>query len=133
MPCMGCCRRCAIPRLSGTNVARDFVELPSQLYEHWLEEPQVLARFARHYQTGEALPQALLDKLRRRAISTRASPRWNSWPRPSSTWTFHSRSRGEFRPGRMQAASLARIGMPDEIVMRHAAPHFGHVFCRRRL
>ena len=51
------------PRLSGTNVARDFVELPSQLFEHWLEEPQVLARFARHYQTGEPMPAALMEKL----------------------------------------------------------------------
>ena len=51
------------PRLSGTNVARDFVELPSQLYEHWLEEPQVLSRFARHHQTGEPMPAALMEKL----------------------------------------------------------------------
>ena len=48
------------PRLSGTNVARDFVELPSQIYEHWLEEPAVLERFARHYQTGEPIPKPLL-------------------------------------------------------------------------
>src|SRR6201999_1699530 len=51
------------PLISGTSVARDFVELPSQLYEHWLEEPEVLTRFARHYQTGEALPAAPLGKL----------------------------------------------------------------------
>ena len=51
------------PRLSGTNVARDFVELPSQLFEHWLEEPAVLERFARHHQTGEPIPKPLLEKL----------------------------------------------------------------------
>ncbi|HSS12770.1 MAG TPA: M3 family metallopeptidase, partial [Rhizomicrobium sp.] len=51
------------PRLSGTKVARDFVELPSQIFEHWLEEPAVLERFARHYQTGEPIPKLLLDKL----------------------------------------------------------------------
>ena len=53
------------PRLSGTNVARDFVELPSQLFEHWLEEPAVLERFARHYKTGEPIPfpKDLLQKL----------------------------------------------------------------------
>jgi len=55
------------PRLSGTNVARDFVELPSQLFEHWLKEPEVLRRFARHYQTGEPMPQPLLDACSRRA------------------------------------------------------------------
>ena len=57
MPCMACLSKVRYPRLSGTNVARDFVELPSQLFEHWLEEPEVLARFARHYQTGEPMPQ----------------------------------------------------------------------------
>src|ERR1700750_2614606 len=51
------------PRLSGTNVARDFVELPSQIYEHWLEQPEILERYAVHYQTGKAMPRVLLDKL----------------------------------------------------------------------
>ena len=52
------------PCLSGTNVARDFVELPSQLYEHWLDRPEVLRRFARHYETGEPMPKALVDRVK---------------------------------------------------------------------
>src|SRR5690606_4026238 len=51
------------PSVSGTGVSRDFVELPSQLYEHWLTVPEVLTRYAVHYQTGEAMPQVLLDKV----------------------------------------------------------------------
>ena len=78
----------ALPRLSGTNVARDIVELPSQLYEHWLEETQVLERFARHYQTGEPCRGRCWKNCWRRAISARALPRWNSSPRPLWTWTF---------------------------------------------
>ena len=74
------------PVLSGTRVAGDFVEFPSQLYEHWLEQPEMLRRFAVHYRTGEPIPEALLDKLDpRRGASTRASrpsntppPRWST-------------------------------------------------------
>src|SRR5205814_4981970 len=51
------------PMISGTDVLQDFVELPSQLYEHWLDRPEILGRFARHYETGEPLPQALMDQL----------------------------------------------------------------------
>ena len=69
------------PSLSGTSVFTDFVELPSQLYEHWQEQPQVLRQFARHYQTGEPLPDDLSSASSPRANSTRASPRWNSSPR----------------------------------------------------
>ena len=66
------------PLLSGTNVARDFVEFPSQLYEHWLEQPEILRRFARHHETGEPMPEALLARAARRApASTRASRRSN--------------------------------------------------------
>ena len=68
--------------ISGTNVATDFVELPSQLYEHWLEQPEVLRRFARHYRTGAPMPEDLLRAAAsRRAPSTRASPRSNMSPR----------------------------------------------------
>ncbi len=49
--------------ISGTSVARDFVELPSQLYEHWLEVPEVLAEFATHAETGEPMPEDLLDRM----------------------------------------------------------------------
>jgi peptidyl-dipeptidase Dcp len=117
------------PRLSGTNVARDFVELPSQLFEHWLEEPQVLTRFARHYQTGETLPRDLLDKLLAARNFNQGFATVEFLASAFADMDFHDLEQGaEFDPVALAAESLARIGMPDEIVPRHAAHHFGHVF-----
>ena len=115
------------PRLSGTNVARDFVELPSQLYEHWLEEPEVLTRFARHYQTGEALPAPLLEKLLAARNFNQGFATVEFLASALVDMDFHTAGENS-DPVLLQAATLARIGMPDEIVMRHAAPHFGHIF-----
>jgi peptidyl-dipeptidase Dcp len=116
------------PRLSGTNVARDFVELPSQLFEHWLEEPQVLARFARHYQTGEPMPAALMEKLLAARHFNQGFATVEYLASAFLDMDFHSRSLENLDPEALQAASLADIGMPDEIVPRHAAAHFGHIF-----
>ena len=117
------------PRLSGTSVARDFVELPSQLYEHWLEEPQVLQRFARHYLTGEPLPRALLDKLLAARNFNQGFATVEFLASAFVDMDFHSSEEAaKIDPGALQAASLARIGVPPEIPMRHAAPHFTHVF-----
>ncbi len=116
------------PRLSGTNVARDFVELPSQLFEHWLEEPQVLARFARHYQTGEPMPAALMEKLLAARHFNQGFETVEYLASAFLDMDFHSRSLENSDPEALQAASLADIRMPDEIVPRHAAAHFGHIF-----
>ena len=116
------------PRLSGTNVARDFVELPSQLFEHWLEEPQVLSRFARHYRTGELLPAALLDKL---IAARHFNQGFQTVEFLASAFTdldFHSKDLENYDPLALETASLAAIGMPGSIVPRHAAQHFGHIF-----
>ena len=76
--------------LSGTNVARDFVELPSQLYEHWLEVPEVLAEFATHAETGEPMPQDDAGQgAGRGGRSTWDFRRWNMWPRLWWIWRFH--------------------------------------------
>ncbi|HKX65067.1 MAG TPA: M3 family metallopeptidase, partial [Rhizomicrobium sp.] len=115
------------PRLSGTNVARDFVELPSQLFEHWLEEPAVLERFARHHQTGEPIPKALLQKLLAARNYGQGFATVEFLASALIDMDFHTRSPGG-DPGRAQAETLARIGMPEEIVPRHSAPHFTHVF-----
>jgi peptidyl-dipeptidase Dcp len=117
------------PRLSGTNVARDFVELPSQLYEHWLEEPQVLERFARHYQSGAPLPKKLLERLLAARNFNQGFETVEFLASAFVDMDFHALERPEkIDPRAMEATSLARIGMPQEIVPRHAAPHFGHVF-----
>ena len=125
----GLLSRVKYPRISGTNVARDFVELPSQLYEHWLEEPQVLERFARHYQTGEALPKALLEKLLAARNFNQGFATVEFLASAFVDMDFHDRENDAgVDPEALQAASLARIGMPEEIAMRHAAPHFAHIF-----
>lgn len=120
------------PRLSGTNVARDFVELPSQLFEHWLKEPAVLERFARHHQTGEPIPKALLQKLLAARNYGQGFATVEFLASALIDMDFHTVDWTQSTPGgdpiRTQAETLTRIGMPEEIVPRHSAPHFTHVF-----
>jgi peptidyl-dipeptidase Dcp len=120
------------PRLSGTNVARDFVELPSQIYEHWLEQPEVLSRFARHHESGEAMPRELLGKLLRARNFNQGFATVEFLASAFLDMEFHSGSDvggGDVSDAdAVQARAMARIGMPDEIAPRHAARHFGHIF-----
>jgi peptidyl-dipeptidase Dcp len=117
------------PRLSGTNVARDFVELPSQLYEHWLEEPAVLEKFAVHAKTGEAMPKALLEKMRAARNFNKGFDTVEFLSSALVDMDFHSvREAKDVDPAAFQKASLDAIGMPKEIAMRHASPHFLHIF-----
>ncbi len=115
------------PSVSGTGVSRDFVELPSQLYEHWLTVPEILTRYAVHYQTGEAMPQALLDKVlaARTFNSGFATVEFTS--SALVDMAFHTRGPVE-DPMAVQGEVLQKIGLPKSIVMRHATPHFQHVF-----
>ena len=116
------------PRLSGTNVARDFVELPSQIFEHWLEEPQVLSRFARHVQTGAAMPSALMDKLIAARHFNQGFQTVEFLASAFLDMDFHSQTLENCDPAALERASLSAIALPEEIVPRHAAPHFGHIF-----
>ncbi|MEM1316992.1 MAG: M3 family metallopeptidase, partial [Pseudomonadota bacterium] len=119
------------PSVSGTSVARDFVELPSQVYEHWFTVPEVLAKHARHVETGEPMPQALLDKVLA-ALTFNAG--FGAVEFTSSAlvdMAFHTLSGDDATIDDVldfEAAQLKRLGMPDAIVMRHATPHFAHVF-----
>ncbi len=112
------------PTLSGTNVARDFVELPSQLFEHWLEEKEILTRFARHFQTNAPLPGALMDKLLAARNFNQGFATVEFLASAIMDMDFHSSADGKFDA----STTLQRIGMPQQIVPRHAAAHFGHVF-----
>jgi peptidyl-dipeptidase Dcp len=117
------------PKISGTSVATDFVELPSQLYEHWLQQPEILRRFARHYQTGEPMPEQLLQRLVAARNFNMGFTTVEYLASAMVDLDFHSlRSPGEIDPTAFEAEALARIGMPDEIAMRHRPPHFGHIF-----
>ncbi|WP_333834126.1 M3 family metallopeptidase [Rubrimonas sp.] len=115
------------PSISGTSVARDFVELPSQLYEHWLSTPEILGAHARHVRTGAPMPQDLIDRLR-------AARGFNQG---FSTVEFVASALVDLDlheaddpsdPLALEAQTLARIGMPPEIAMRHRTAHFQHVF-----
>jgi peptidyl-dipeptidase Dcp len=115
------------PSVSGTGVSRDFVELPSQLYEHWLTVPEILKTYAVHFETGEPMPQALLDKV---LAARNFNAGFNTVEFTSSAlvdMAFHTRPAVE-DPMAVQAEVLEKIGMPASIVMRHATPHFQHVF-----
>jgi peptidyl-dipeptidase Dcp len=117
------------PTISGTSVATDFVELPSQLYEHWLEQPDVLRRFARHYQTGEPMPEALLQRLIAARNFDQGFGTVEYVASAIVDLDFHSMAApATIDPSAFEASALARIGMPEEIAMRHRPPHFDHVF-----
>jgi len=117
------------PMISGTNVATDFVELPSQLYEHWLEQPEVLRRFARHYQTGEPMPEHLLQRLLAARNFDQGFGTVEYLASAIVDLDFHLLdAAGEIDPAAFEASALKRIGMPEEIAMRHRPPHFDHVF-----
>ena len=113
--------------ISGTSVARDFVELPSQLYEHWLEVPEVLEKHARHYQTGAAIPADLLEKLLAAANYDQGFATVEYLGSALVDLAFHEGA-APADPMAKQAEVLAEIGMPQAIGMRHATPHFAHVF-----
>jgi len=113
--------------VSGTSVARDFVELPSQLYEHWLEVPEVLQGFATHAETGEPMPQALLDKVLAAATFDMGFQTVEYVASALVDLELHSGPPPEDVMAR-QADILEGLGMPAAIPMRHATPHFAHVF-----
>jgi len=117
------------PSLAGTSVFTDFVELPSQLYEHWRERPEVLRRFARHFETGEPLPQDLLNRF----LSARKFNQGFATVEFISSalidLEFHTQPASASRDVRaFERAELDKIGMPEEIAMRHRPQQFGHVF-----
>ncbi|MGY6709979.1 MAG: M3 family metallopeptidase [Rhizobiaceae bacterium] len=116
------------PSISGTSVSRDFVELPSQLYEHWLTVPEIIRAHAIHYKTGEAMPQALLDKM----LATRNSDAGFATVEFAASalvdMAYHSAVDAPEDPLGFEADTLKRLGMPAQIAMRHATPHFLHVF-----
>jgi peptidyl-dipeptidase Dcp len=117
------------PLIAGTAVPSDFVELPSQLYEHWLEVPDILQKYARHYRTGDPMPKPLLDKL----LATRTFNQGFATVEYTSCALVDLDLHGLSDPSGLDVTEferrdLERIYMPAEIVMRHRLPHFQHLF-----
>ena len=116
------------PSLSGTAVARDYVEFPSQLLEHWLSTPEVLQRFALHYQTGKPIPQELVDKIKRSATFNQGFATVEYLSAALVDMKLHLAGDRKIDPDAFERETLAQLGMPKEIVMRHRTPQFLHIF-----
>jgi peptidyl-dipeptidase Dcp len=116
------------PSLSGTNVARDYVEFPSQLLEHWLAVPEVLNRYATHYQTGEPMPAALVEKILRAEQFNQGFATVEYLASALIDMKLHLAGDAKIDPNAFERDTLAALGMPREIVMRHRTPQFQHVF-----
>lgn len=128
----GMLSQCRYEKLSGTAVARDFVELPSQILENWALEPAVLARHAKHWRTGEPMPAELVERLQRARhfnqgfetveylAASYLDMDWHTLADPQAVAAAD--------PDAFEAASLGRIGLIDAIATRYRSPYFRHVF-----
>ena len=116
------------PSVAGTAVARDYVEFPSQLLEHWLSTPEVLQRFALHYQTGKPIPQELVNKITRSATFNQGFATVEYLSAALVDMKLHLAGDKKIDPDAFERETLAELGMPKEIVMRHRTPQFLHIF-----
>jgi peptidyl-dipeptidase Dcp len=116
------------PSLSGTAVARDYVEFPSQLLEHWLSTPEVLQRFAVHYQTGKPIPQALVNKIEKASTFNEGFATTEYLSSALIDMKLHLAGDKKIDADAFERETLTAMGMPRELVMRHRTPQFLHVF-----
>lgn len=116
------------PSQAGTNVATDFVEFPSQINEHWLATPEVLNRFALHYETGEAIPAELVAKIEKSKTFNQGFATVEYLASALVDMKLHLAGDATIDPDAFERETLAELGMPKEIVMRHRTPQFGHIF-----
>lgn len=116
------------PTLAGTSVARDYVEFPSQLLEHWLSTPEVLQRFAVHHQTGRPIPAALVERIKRASTFNQGFATVEYLSSALVDMKLHLAGSRDIDADAFERETLAQLGMPREIVMRHRTPQFTHVF-----
>ena len=116
------------PSLSGTSVARDYVEFPSQILERWLATPEVLSRFALHYRTGQPLPKELARKIERASTFRQGFDTVEYLASALMDMKLHLAGVRPIDPDAFERETLAALGLPPEIVMRHRTPQFTHVF-----
>jgi peptidyl-dipeptidase Dcp len=116
------------PSLSGTAVARDYVEFPSQLLEHWLSTPEVLQRFALHYQTGKPIPQELVAKIEKASTFNQGFATTEYLASALVDMKLHLAGDAKIDADSFERETLTALNMPKQIVMRHRTPHFMHIF-----
>lgn len=116
------------PTVAGTHVARDYVEFPSQLLEHWLSTPELLEKYAVHYQSGKPIPKELVAKIDKAATFNQGFQTVEYLSSALIDMKLHLAGNKDIEPGAFERDTLKTMGMPAEIVMRHRTPQFGHVF-----
>jgi peptidyl-dipeptidase Dcp len=124
----GLCSNVNYPTLSGTSVPRDYVEFPSQLLEHWLTTPEVLNRFAVHFQTGAPIPGDLVQKLHKAKTFNQGFGTVEYLSSALIDMKLHLAEAQSIDPDAFEKETLKALGMPEEIVMRHRTPQFAHIF-----
>jgi peptidyl-dipeptidase Dcp len=116
------------PSQAGTNVARDYVEFPSQVNEHWLTTPDVLAKFAVHFKTGAAMPAAIVKKIEEAATFNQGFATVEYLSSAILDMKMHLIADEKIDSAAFEQKALAELGMPKEMIMRHRIPHFSHLF-----
>lgn len=116
------------PSLSGTAVARDYVEFPSQILERWLSTPEVLKAFALNYKTNEPIPQNLVDRIQKASAFNSGFTTIETVSSSLIDMKLHLAGDAAIDPTVFERETLDKLDMPKEIVMRHRIPQFGHIF-----
>jgi peptidyl-dipeptidase Dcp len=116
------------PSLAGAQVSADFVELPSQLFERWLETPEVLSQFALHHKTGEPMPHLLVEKILRAKNFNAGFTTAEYLACAVLDMRIHLEGGGPINPSDFERDVLSTLGLPREVIMRHRLPHFQHLF-----
>lgn len=117
------------PTLAGTNTPRDWVEFPAQLYEHFIEQPEMLKKFARHYKTNEPMPAELLERIKQASNFNQGFATVEYTASALVDMAYHQMTEVKDLDVRaFEDKVLTEYGKPDEIIMRHRSPHFGHIF-----
>jgi peptidyl-dipeptidase Dcp len=120
---------CTYETISGTAVSRDFVELPSQIMENWAGEPEVMKTYAFHYQTGEVIPQNLIDKMKNSRHFNQGFTTVEYLSAAYLDMDWHILKTAELQNAiSFENASMQRIGLIPEIVVRYRTPYFSHIF-----
>ena len=120
---------CTYPSLSGTSVPRDFVELPSQIMENWATEPEVMKLYARHYQTGEPIPDELIEKIKNASLFNQGFATVEYLAASFLDMDWHTLSEAvEMDADEFENKSMQKIGLIPEIVVRYKSPYFNHIF-----
>jgi peptidyl-dipeptidase Dcp len=116
------------PALAGTAVPRDYVEFPSQLLEHWLSTPEILDKYALHVETGKPIPRELVAKIEAARKFNKGFDTVEYLSSALVDMKLHLAGAQTIDPDKFERETLAALGMPSEIVMRHRTPQFNHVF-----